>query len=111
MVLMEDWSLSSAPLAMGIWNWWVAWQNSAHIPPEEVWIVEKSALMEPMVVEHDWSLESQTSANTTRHEKDHVCVGEPASHVEVLDWQLSNDGKTQEASNLCSRGIVGPVVV
>ena len=58
MVLVEDWSLSSSPLSVSIWNWWISWQNTAHIPPEEVWIVEKSALMEPMVIEHNWSLES-----------------------------------------------------
>jgi hypothetical protein len=111
MVLMEDWSLPGAPLAMSVWNWWVAWQNTADIPPEEVWIVEESALMEPIVIEHDRSLVSQTSTNTTGHEEDHVSVGDPASHVEVLDWQLSNDCETQEASNLSSSGIVGPVVV
>lgn len=111
MVLMVDWSLPSAPLTVSIWHWWVAWQNTADIPPEEVWVVEESALVEPMVIEHDWSLVSQTSANTTGHEEDHVSVGDPASHVEVLDWQLSNDGETQEASDLSSSRIVGPVVV
>ena len=111
MVLMEDWRLSSAPLAVGIWNWWVARQHTANVPPEEVWIVEESTLVEPMVVEHDWSLESQTSTNATGHEEDHVSVGDPASHVEVLDGQLSNDCKAQQASNLSSGGIVGPVVV
>lgn len=111
MVLVEDWSLPGAPLTVSIWNRWVTRQNAGNIPPPEVWVVEESAFMEPMVIEHDWSLVSQTSANTTGHEVDHISVCDPASHVEVFDWQLSNDSETQDASNLSSSGIVGPVVV
>ena len=69
MVLVEHWSLSSAPLSVSVWNRWVAWQNTANIPPEQVWIVKESSLVESMVIEHDWSLISQTSTNTSRHEE------------------------------------------
>lgn len=110
-VLVEDWRLSSSPLSVSVWDWWVAWQHTGHVPPEQVWIVKQSSLMESMIVENNWSLISQTSANSTRHEEDHVCIGDPASHIEVLNWQLSNDGETQEASELSSSGIVGPVMV
>ena len=94
MVLMEHWSLSSTPLSVRIWNWWVARQYAANIPPEQVWVVEESTLVESIVVEDDWSLVSQTSANTSRHEENHVCISDPASHVEVFDWELSDNCET-----------------
>ena len=85
-VLVEHWGLSSSPLAMRIWNWRVSRQNFTKIPPEEIWIVQESSLMESAVVENNWSLVSQTSSNTLRHEEKHVCISNPASSIEILDW-------------------------
>ena len=65
MVLVEDWRLSGAPLAMSIWNRRIARQYSCKIPPEQVWVVQKSPLMESVVVEYNRSLVSQSSSNTT----------------------------------------------
>ena len=67
-ILMEDWRLSSSPLSMRIWNWWVLWKNSGQIPPEEIWIVQESSSMELMVVEYNWSLISKTSSESLRYE-------------------------------------------
>ena len=67
-VLMEDWSLSGSPFSMGIWHWWVLWENSNHVPPEEIWVVEEGSGVELMVIEDDWSLVSQSSSETLAHE-------------------------------------------
>ena len=53
---------------------------------------------------------SQTSANSSRHEEYHVCISYPASHVEILNWELSNHSQAKQASDLGSCCVVGPVV-
>ena len=110
-VLMEHWLLSSSPLSVGVWNWRVLWENSADVPPEQVWVVQQGSRVELMVVENNWSLVSQTSAESLGHEDDQVEVSEPASDVEVLDWKLSDDSQTKEASKLSSGGVVSPVPI
>ena len=52
MILMEYWSLSSSPLSMSIWYWWIFWKNSSQIPPKEIWIIQKSSLIELLVVKY-----------------------------------------------------------
>ena len=110
-VLMEDWSLSGSPLSVSIWNRWVLWQDPGEVPPEEVWVVHESSSVELVVVHDDRSLVSKTSAETLGDEEHQVEVGEPASDVEVLDWELSDDGQTDKDSKLASGGVVGPVPV
>lgn len=110
-VLVEDWGLPGSPLSVGIWHWRVSWENSAEIPPVEVWVVQQGPLVEALVVEHNWSLISQTSADSSGYEEHQVCPCDPASHVEVFNWQFSNDCKSKKTSNLCLCGIVGPVKV
>merc|ERR1719498_673972 len=65
MVLMEDWSLSSSPLSVGIWHRWVLWENSGQVQPEDIWVVKESSGVELMVVHNDWSLVSQTSSSSS----------------------------------------------
>ena len=73
-ILMEDWSLSSSPLSVSIWNRWVLWQDSGHVPPEEIWVVRESSRME-FVVPHDyWSLNSKTSSESLGDEEHEVGV-------------------------------------
>ena len=74
MVLMEDWSLSSSPFFVSIWNWWVSWKNSGQIPPEEVWVVQQITVEVLVVVEDDWSLESKTSSETLSNEEINIEV-------------------------------------
>ena len=111
MVLMEHWLLSRSPLSVGVWHWRVLWKNSADVPPEQVWVVQQGSGVELVVVENNWSLISQTSAESLGHEDDQVEISEPASDVEVLDWELSNDSQTKEASELSSGGVVSPVPI
>mgnify|MGYP000023275364 FL=1 len=110
-VLMEYWGLSSSPLSVGIWNWWVLWENSAEVPPEEIWVVHQSSSVELMVVHDNWSLVSETSSESLRNEEHQVEVRQPASDVEVLNWELSDSSQSNEDSKLTSGGVVGPVPV
>jgi len=95
---MENWSLSDSPFFMGIWDWWVLWKSSSQVPPQEIWVVLKSSLMEPMIVHYQWSSISQTSSETLRDEKVNVEIGDTTSNVEILNWKFSNHQKTQHAS-------------
>jgi len=97
-VLMEDWSLSHSPLEMCVWHWWRLWQLSSESPPEQVWVVHECSLMELVVIEDDWSFVSETSSESSSHDKDQVCIHNPASHVEVLNWEFSNYSETKSAS-------------
>ena len=46
--------------------------------------------MESMIVHNNWSGISQTSSKTLRHEIVNVEIGQPASHVEILNWEFSD---------------------
>lgn len=50
--------------------------------------------MEPMIVHHNWSCISQTSSKTLGDEKVDVEIGDPASGIEVLNWEFSDYQKT-----------------
>ena len=91
---MEDWSLASSPLTMSIRNWRVPWENTAHIPPVEVWEVDHCSLLEPLVIEHDWLLVSKTSSKSSGNEECEVGIRNPASDVEVLNRKFSDDSET-----------------
>ena len=67
--------------------------------------------MELVVVHDERSLVSQTSAESLAYEEHQPEVRNPASDVEVLDWELSNNSKTKEASQLGSSSIISPVPV
>lgn len=110
-VLMEDWGLSSSPLSVSVWNRWVLWQDSAEVPPEEIWVVGESSRVESVVPHDNWSLESKTSSESLGDEEHEVGVRQPASNVEILDWEFSNNCETKKASQLSSSGIVGPIPV
>ena len=73
-VLMMLWSLSSHPLSVGIWGWWVPCEDTAHGPPVEIWEVDHCSLLPPLVVEHNWLLVSETSSKSSRNEESEVSV-------------------------------------
>ena len=92
-VLMEDWSLSSAPFAVSVGDGWVLWQHPSNIPPKQIWIVHQGSRVELMVVHYQRSLVSQTSSKTFGDKEDEPEVGEAGSNIEVFNWQLSNHTK------------------
>ena len=110
-VLVEDGSLPSPPLAVGIGHWRVSWEHSADVPPEKIWIVEQGSVVELTIVSHEWSLVSQASSESSANKEHHPEVSEDATSVERLDGQFTNYGQTKEASQLGSSGVVGPVPV
>ena len=110
-VLMVYWVLPNSPLEMGIWNRWVLRKDSSQVPPKQVWVVVQGSLVDEVIVHGDWSLVSEASANTVTHEEVQVSPCEPASHIEVLNWKLSDSEQSQHASDLTSGGVVGPVEV
>ena len=81
-VLVEDWSLSGPPLTVSIGHWWVSWQDSANIPPEKIWVVEKSPVVELTIVSHQRSLVSQTSSEASAHKEHHPEVSQDATGIE-----------------------------
>ena len=110
-VLMEDWVLSDSPFFVSIWNWRVSWKCSSIVPPEQIWVVQHCSRMESIIVEDNWSCESEPSSKPLWYEVVHIEVCNPASNIEVLNWKFSNNTKSKKASQLSSRGIVSPIPV
>ncbi len=110
-VLMIDGGLSGPPLAVSVGHGGVLGQDLSQVPPEEVWVVDQRLGVKRVVVHHDGPRVAQTSAEAAAHEVDDPGISQPASHVEVLDWELSDEEETQGATKLGARGVVGPVEV
>ena len=54
---------------------------------------------------------AEASAETTGHKVDDPCVCDPASHIEILYGQLSDEEETQDATKLRASCVIGPVKV
>ena len=110
-VLMVDWSLTSSPLAVRIGHGRVLGKNTGDSPVEEVGVVDESLGVEGMVIENQRTVVSETTADTPDNEVTDPAVGQPASHVEVLDGELANDGEAKKDTSLSTSSIVGPVEI
>ena len=110
-VLMVDWVLSGLPLAVGIWDWWVLWKNTGQGPAHQVWVVSQSLGVEGVVIQHQWTVVSETTARASDDVVNDPEVGESATSIEVLDWELTNGEETKNNSELGSGGVVGEVEV
>jgi len=110
-VLMIDGGLSHSPLSVSVWERWVLWEDSCACIVEQVWVVNKCLCIEGIVVHDNWSVIEKTSTKTSYDEVCSPGIGEPASHVEILNGKLSDHEESQHASHLSSRGIVSPVEV
>ena len=108
---MEHWVLASLPFAVRIWNWWALWKNTADIPVEEVRVVAQSLHVQCVIVQHNWSVALQPTADTSDDEVHDVEVGDPASSIKVLDRQLTDCPQTKSDSNLGTGGVVSIVEV
>ena len=111
MVLMVDWVLACSPLAVSIWNWWVSWQHASHCPLEQVWVVNQSLGVPLMVPEDNWAVMAETTTTTSDAVVDDPEVGESATSVEVLDWELTDGKESEDDSQLSLSGNCGPVEV
>ena len=110
-VLVIDWSLSCAPLAVSIGHRWVARQHSRNRPVEQVRIIDECLGIEGVVVKDNGSIVLETTANAPDDEPHDPAVSKPATHGEALDRQLTNEQKAEENAKLSARSIVCPVEV
>ena len=110
-VLMVDGCLSSPPLSVCIGYRWVPWEDLCQVPVEQVWVVNQRLGMEGMVVHNDGAGVTETTPESTCHKVYDPCVCKPASHIEVLNGQFSDEEQSKKASELCSGSVVGPVEV
>ena len=110
-VLMEDWVLTSPPFAVCIWNWWALWQDAADVPIEEVWVVAQCLHVEGVIVQHNRAVAVETTANSSDNEVHDIEVGDPATCVEILDWQFTNEPQAESNSELGASGVIGKVEV
>ena len=110
-VLMEDWSLASAPLAMRIRHRWVLGENAGDCPVEQVRVVDESLGVEGMIVENNRAVVAKTTSDTADDEVADPAVGQPATNVEVLDGQFADHGEAEEHTKLRAGSIVGPVEI
>lgn len=92
-VLMVDGSLSGSPFSVSIWNGWVLWQNPCNVPKEQVWIIHQCLCLHCIVIHDNWPGKLKTSSQPSNHEVDEPGISEPASYIEVLNWQLSDNQK------------------
>lgn len=110
-VLMVHRGLSGSPLSVCIGYRWVSWQDLCQVPVEQVWVVDQRLGVEGVIVHHDGSRVAETSSETTGHEVNGPGISQPASNVEVLDGEFSNEEETEQAAELGARSVVGPVKV
>jgi hypothetical protein len=110
-ILMIDWVLSGSPFSVSIRNGWVLGQHSGAGPPEEIWVVDQGLCIEGVVVHDNWSVVEKTTTKTTDHEVDAPTVCEPASNIEILNGQFSDNEETKKASKLSARSVAGEVPV
>ena len=110
-ILVIDWSLASSPLTVRIGHGWVLGKNAADRPVEQIWVVHQSLGVEGMIVQDNGSIAAETAADTPNDEVADPAISQPASHVEVFDGELANDGESEEDTKLCPGGVVRPVEV
>ena len=110
-VLMVDGSLSSSPLSVSIRNWRVLGQHTTDVPPEQVRVVDEGLGMHGVVVKDDGSLHSEPTTKSSNDKEDGPNVGKSASHMEILDGELTDNSETKEDSQLSATTVVGPVEV
>ena len=67
-VLMVHRSLSGSPLSVSIGYGWVSWQNLCQVPVEQVWVVDQRLGVEGVIIHHNGSRVTETSAESTGHE-------------------------------------------
>lgn len=111
MVLVVHRCLSGSPLSVGIGARRVSGKDLGHVPEEQIWVVDQRLSVESVIVHHNGARVAETSAKTTENEVSDPGIGEPASHVEVLNGKLSNEQETEEAAYLSASCVVGPVKV
>ena len=110
-VLMVDWVLASLPLTVSIRNGRVSWQDTSQVPVEQVRVVSQGLHVDGVVVHHDWTVVGETTGESTNDKPANVEVSDPASDVEVLDGEFTDDSETESNSQLSAGGVVSVIEV
>ena len=110
-VLMVDWSLASSPLSVRVGHGRVLWEDAGNRPVEQVWVVDKSLVVEGVIVHHNWAVITETTSNTPKDEEADPTVSQPASNVEVLDGKLADHGEAEKDADLGPGRVARPVEV
>ena len=110
-VLVEHWVLASSPLAVCVWDWWVLWKHTGESPVHQVWVVRQSLGVELMVPEHQRSVVHETTTASLDDVIDNPGIGDTASGVEVLDWELTDGQEPEKNSELGLGGVVSEVEI
>lgn len=110
-VLVIDWCLSCAPLSVRIGHGRVLGENTSDSPVEKVWIVDEGLGIEGVIVQHKGAVVTETTTDTSDDEVANPAVGQPATDIEVLDGQLTDDSEAEKHANLSSSRVVSPVEV
>ena len=103
--------LTSPPLAMCIRNWGVLGKHTGHGPVEQVWVVGKGLGIQGVIVQTDGTVVTETLSESPDHEVGDPDVSDTATCVEVLDGELTDDGETEDTTDLGAGGVVCPVPV
>ena len=108
---VEHGVLASSPFAVCIGHWRVLWKDASHRPVEQIGVVGQGFGVQGMVVQADGAVVTKTLTESPHNEVGDPNVGKTAAGVEILDWQLTNEGETEEAADLGTGGVVGPVEI
>ena len=108
---MEHRVLASPPLTVCIRNWGVLGQDTSNVPVEQVRVVSKRLGIESIVVHHDGTVVTKTLTESSNYEVGDPEVSKTNTHVEALDWELTNNSETKEATNLGAGGVISPVEI
>jgi len=103
--------LASSPLTMGIRNWGVLGKHTGHGPVEQVWVVGQGLSVQGVIVQTDGTVITETLTESPDHEVGDPDVSDTATCVEVLDGELTDDGETEDTTDLGAGGVVCPVPV
>lgn len=108
---VEHGVLASSPFAVCIGHWRVLWKNARHRPIEQIGVVGQGFGVESVIVQADGAVVTKTLTESSHDKVGDPDVGKTATSIEILDWELTNKGKTEEATDLGTSGVVGPVEV
>ena len=110
-VLVVDWRLPGAPLAVRIRSRRVLGENARDGPVEEVRIVDEGLGIESVIIEDNGPVGTEAAADAPHNEPADPSVGKPATHIEVFDGQLADDGEAEEDTKLRTSRVVSPVEI
>ena len=110
-VLMVDWSLSGSPFAVCIRYWRVLGEHSGGVPEEQIGIIDQSLSVHGVVIHDNGAVVFKTTTESSHDEEGNPRPGKSNTNVEVANWELTDSGKSDKASNLSTGSVVCEVLI